>query len=98
MSTALESQPSGEPAIAEILAGGDRATPPASQDLTASEIPSLRTSHWGLARLAQANRQAERFGAEILAAFADGRSPELDPRRGERLSAMAVRAGWGGAR
>jgi hypothetical protein len=105
MSTASIGKHGGDPVAAEIPGGRDRATPHPSQNLTAngepgqSEFPQLRLSPWGRMRLAAAERAAERYGQRVLAAIAEGRSPELDPRKPEeKLSAMAIRAGWGGAR
>lgn len=52
-----------------------------------------------LERVRQAHRQqrAAKLADDVLAAFAAGRSAELDPRaERDTLTSLARRAGWGG--
>lgn len=49
-------------------------------------------------RLAHSQRQADQVAADTLAAFAAGRSAEIDPERRGTLTEGALAAGWGGGR
>jgi hypothetical protein len=63
--------------------------------MTDEEREQLRTSHWSRARLAQANREAERLREEVLEALGAGRSPELDPRAAREItSSRPLWAPW----